>query len=341
MANDKTPMSMLRKILISLASVLCIALTLSACGTKEASKDTIQNDIEAYQDYSILGVDTTNFEIIKRKTSIDDRSDEVYVSIKGENNEYMLSRNYCVTYVLYNDGWKLEEISPFNDENYPTYTTPLIYPDTVDVESCIEKDYLEELKLRNEPLHDISIGTPVFKQQTEREVLFDVPVTYHYFAVDQTITFSAAMYFTQIANGRWDWSFDIFTEGRPTIVNTLNDSILGTWLYEHSDYDKSIQVDVYAVTDTECEATVSYVYSGWRWGDPRETDTFTAHFALDVTEKSPKLFLIEDVDLPYTSSNNKVATLTPGYLYPSAFSLFDEQQDGLWWCGNYQLFRID
>lgn len=320
----------MKKIAAIIGVMIVILFSLSACGKQEVSQSTIQVDVENYSGFSVLEVDTNDFEIIKRKTDIKNRIDEVYISIKGENKEYSLSRNYYVIYELYNDGWKLERIEPFYDDEYPTYTTPLIYPSISDVEEYLETVYFLDFKVETDYVFEINCGDPVIAEQTEKKVLFDVPVTYQYFGFNQTINLTVISTFTEKGDGTWGWLFDICREENPSVKNTINDKILGLYKWENS--SSYITINIKEFSDYECVADVSYSYfSPWYRDYGTKTGSFTGHFKIEESSKYPSLILVEDIKVPHT---NDVATLSPSC---------DESYDGdierfIWWCGSYEVY---
>lgn len=116
-------------------SLVCISvvllLLLSACGTgsKSASDQTIKNDllnalsegIEPKEDgYSRMAqlsplyvYEYADFEIEKRQTALEDRTDKVYVNASFTSTDGVIqyTGSFVLDYALYNEGWLLEEIS--------------------------------------------------------------------------------------------------------------------------------------------------------------------------------------------------------------------------------------
>ena len=92
-------------------------LILSGCGKKNngKSESEILSDIQT-QDYMIsdynLNVDSSS--ITKRQTNPEQKTDYVWVSLTASNEEFSYSAEYYLEYILYNDGWHLENIEETN-----------------------------------------------------------------------------------------------------------------------------------------------------------------------------------------------------------------------------------
>lgn len=88
---------------------LCILL-LTSCGTAEKSEKELQADVQA-EDFMLYNYDleVEEFEIIKRQTNDDDKQDFVWCSVQAENEYFTYENEFELEYVLYNDGWILEE----------------------------------------------------------------------------------------------------------------------------------------------------------------------------------------------------------------------------------------
>lgn len=124
--------------------VLTVLMLFSAAGFSFFKKDkpvdekVIQADAEALVEKEGFQVETKEFEVIKRQTNMDDKEDLVYVYLYGENEDIAVSRCYKFTYILYNDGWLLEENEPYIDEERPDGTVPLHGPTEEDAIEYID-----------------------------------------------------------------------------------------------------------------------------------------------------------------------------------------------------------
>lgn len=95
----------------------CLILGLSACGgntsggkNSERTENQISSDVQAQDDYfNTYGLKVDSFSISKRQTNREDKTDFVWCAVTASNNTLSYSAEYKLTYVLYNDGWLLEE----------------------------------------------------------------------------------------------------------------------------------------------------------------------------------------------------------------------------------------
>ena len=95
----------------------CLILGLSACGgntsggkNSERTENQISSDVQAQDDYfNTYSLKVDSFSISKRQTNREDKTDFVWCAVTASNNAISYSAEYKLTYVLYNDGWLLEE----------------------------------------------------------------------------------------------------------------------------------------------------------------------------------------------------------------------------------------
>lgn len=108
---------MKRKLFIPLALMVLTLLMLSACGgPKPASEAQLREDLEhneasLFSYYSEqLQAPITKFDVVKRQTIAEDQKDTAWVQISIEGPEVRGTFHYIMSYGLYNDGWKLENV---------------------------------------------------------------------------------------------------------------------------------------------------------------------------------------------------------------------------------------
>lgn len=93
--------------LIFLAVSLCFLLT--ACGNSAKSEKEVAFELSEIDSYFIsYGLELESYSVEKRQTNKDDKNDFIWITIAGSNDLFDYSADYEVTYVLYNDGWRLE-----------------------------------------------------------------------------------------------------------------------------------------------------------------------------------------------------------------------------------------
>lgn len=109
-----------------LGILLVVLMLLTACSSSEVPEKQLQEDLENSTIYTDLNISTTEFSVIKRQTDEEAKTDLVYVTIKGESDTYSVVRNYLMTYGLYNDGWVLDNVESYQDDQNVDKTIPLV-----------------------------------------------------------------------------------------------------------------------------------------------------------------------------------------------------------------------
>lgn len=113
------------KKLLCLAGAVMLLLALTACGEKPLDEQQLQEAVEAYEDYAWMEAETTDFEVVKRQTNEDDKVDTAWVTIKGKTDLFVVTRSYEVHSVLYNDGWRAEDVVAWYNSDTPDSAVPL------------------------------------------------------------------------------------------------------------------------------------------------------------------------------------------------------------------------
>lgn len=90
-------------------------MLLSGCSKSGKSEKEIVQDLQInsfFQDG--MDVEITQYNVIKRQTDVDNKSDVVYINVDAENKDFRWNRSYVMTYGLYNEGWILDDITEYN-----------------------------------------------------------------------------------------------------------------------------------------------------------------------------------------------------------------------------------
>ncbi len=109
---------MFRKtICILLAVLFCLGAAAGCSGNKKkgnqgVSLSTLKKDVVNSAYWQAYGVELVSCDVIKRQTNPEDKTDYVFTEVVGESDEYRVTAYYKLTYVLYNEGWLLEELIP-------------------------------------------------------------------------------------------------------------------------------------------------------------------------------------------------------------------------------------
>ena len=194
-----------RKILVLSLLVVSI-LVLSGCNNQKTTEKKIREDLQNHWAFSIHNVEIQEFDVIKRQTN--DGIDEIYVHVNGENDQYSVSLSYKMVYELYDEGWLLETVEEYEDDNHKNQIVPLCGPSQevldqftagVDWESYSSLgsgDVSWELK---------EIGTLSLDNNAGlAEYIFEIKYELSYFT--EIVTIPVLFHFVEIGPGRpMDW----------------------------------------------------------------------------------------------------------------------------------------
>lgn len=102
---------LLVRVVIALVVLAALALIFALCSRHSAkSEREILSDIRAYDDYySNFNLNIDSIQITKRQTNPEQKVDYVWCTVSASNRDFTCSRDYSLTYVLYNDGWLLDD----------------------------------------------------------------------------------------------------------------------------------------------------------------------------------------------------------------------------------------
>lgn len=106
-------------LLIILLSI-CLICVLSACGASEKKEKDISNDLQLQDPYfATYHLNMDSFSISKRQTNLEDKTDYIWCEVTASNDTFSYVAEYELTYVLYNDGWLLEEYNQISSSVIP------------------------------------------------------------------------------------------------------------------------------------------------------------------------------------------------------------------------------
>lgn len=215
-------------------------LVLTGCGgPKPADEKQLQADVEAYEGYASWGAETKDLEVVKRQTNEDAGTDTVWVTVTGETESCTVTRSFQMEYELYNDGWMLEDIFPWENEQRPDAAAPLRGLTEEEAIAQIEGSYgLDEYAAfygDNVNSTEVASVTHQGEMRQDGEDFYDdwsCELVYHYGVVDETVTLPVEFHFV-VGSGYWAPSFS-----REEAVRTarLNDNLVGGWSDDQLDY---------------------------------------------------------------------------------------------------------
>lgn len=346
---------MIRKIFQALlgciSCILCILL-LNGCSAKPVSEKSILADIEATAEIQELNVNITDFSILRRQTVPEDRVDEVYALIQGSNSDYKIQRCYHLQYALYNEGWHLENITLYDEEEYPFYVTPLHGPADELLQKYAEAfDYNSIASYPNSVLNPNSILDMQYGTWENTETVLDEfspyavytnNVTYTYELYSEVVELTTTFYFQEkpymdnhiTLDDTLPWGWCAYTNNletnRKAILN--HEAIIGTWHYNADDYILSriedVTLHISDITDDQFTLTTNFGAFG---SDPQSaphTDTATVKL-----NKSGNTDKIKSIQLIWNNENVRYHY----FIYPTCIGVQNGIYDGSF---HYRLDKI-
>lgn len=125
------------KLIAFISAVMGLLFLLTACGASAAKSKgesaicaDIVNEDHYFSNYS-LNIDSSH--ITKRQTNEDDKNDFVWIEVNASNDVFTYSANYELTYVLYNDGWLLDNYKKTNSS-----VAPKVFPTLEDAMGILD-----------------------------------------------------------------------------------------------------------------------------------------------------------------------------------------------------------
>lgn len=129
---------------------ICTVLFLAGCTEQRASDKQIKNDITQYDEFAELNAEIKDYSIKTRRTSVDNKEDEIIVHIKSENNFCIFEHDFELCYELYDNGWVLYYIEE-TDFSYEVKESVKEIPDEIiqsDVNDFFQNE-IAEYNLKN------------------------------------------------------------------------------------------------------------------------------------------------------------------------------------------------
>ena len=238
-----------------------LILSLAACGgIGVKTDDEISSDIQTMDEYFgnfDLAVDS--IEISKRQTNEADKTDYVWATIYASNDEFSYTADYSMTYVLYNDGWQLEEFYLENQSYLGSH------PESVEQgeadQAIADMGYTDiEFIDRTEYDNQVVFLYSASKTEYYLKSVYDVSLVYEF-----------------VPEMSWDWYYP-----NETIKEQIPD-VVGEWRYQYYKDNGELFVDYYVnITNVDMEKeTVNLEYNFLRytiyrriggWNDDRQVN---------------------------------------------------------------------
>ncbi len=162
---------------------LLVLILLCSCSStpREKSEAEILEDISNQDTYiATYGLNITSHTVEKRQTNTEEKTDYVWVSVEAENEEFTYANSYEVRYVLYNEGWMLEDINA----SQGTYVAT--HPEVITkqhADACVSNNSSYEayhLQDRQESENEITFFYTAERYGRYVKRVYDVSVTYRF-----------------------------------------------------------------------------------------------------------------------------------------------------------------
>lgn len=208
--------------------------------------ETLINDVIDCDSFDFVdnSLEVTEFSIIKRQTNIEEKTDFVWVSIKAKNLLYQIERNFKMTYILYNEGWLLEEFDVYSDSKHSDHILPLqsIEQESLDYYTSFEflSSVLDVAQIPSWPnaVHHFGyLNTghdgPYMADQNSFDIYY-ITTEYEYETVTERVTIPIRLDFANNDDGAgWHWVPSVITNDAVRSI-VFNSGILGTWTSKFS-----------------------------------------------------------------------------------------------------------
>ena len=88
-------------------------------GIRIKTEEEIENELVNHPDFfPYQTINVNSFEIERRQTNVDAMTDSVWVNVGASNENINCSIQYEMTYNLYNEGWMLDAVVPYERDNW-------------------------------------------------------------------------------------------------------------------------------------------------------------------------------------------------------------------------------
>ncbi len=209
------------KKIISFILVMVFAITMSGCNSnKGVEEKQLINDIQQSEYLQKSNMIIEDVQIEKRKTDIQNKSDTMIAWVNAKRDTMESKMCFSLTYKLYNDGWLIETITHYQDENWEFIPLKGISQESADTRI---KEYSKNISSSKciEHEEDLENSTSYFTYELEEE--------YPYATKSKTVKINYEFNVTYDAG--------LYTETWKDTVDTVDSkedwNIDGTWEYNY------------------------------------------------------------------------------------------------------------
>ena len=234
-------------------------LLMSGCEKSGKSEKELAADLQG-DPFFLCNQDIiiTDYNIIKRQTDVQGKTDIVYINVRAENDYISWDRSYVMTYGLYNEGWILDDVAAYDESNWKVQLLQ-------GVDEVAVQDYMDSYKKGNafDLVELINKATTLEENWGEDRITFRATREH--------------LYGTEILDFEQTWYFDknscVFSVmGEPERVNRsiiLNDAIVGAewnglvrYHESYSVYQDQFDIKVVAMYDNKLVLDITKKISG-------------------------------------------------------------------------------
>lgn len=199
--------------------LLFMIFFLTGCSNNSVSEDAILSDFYDENEYlTDLNININDSEVNIVSRSISDTNDEedIYVCITGSNKLTQYELTFYMYYRKYNDGWQLESIEPYT-ENNSWHFTPLEGIDESNVSNYLSSTY-NGIEYQS---HEFQINSDVYSDTLHYTAYNDYRYVRFYYNISVSSTFDSLQGVWSITNAsdeivQEEWhlaGFDFMCEG--------------------------------------------------------------------------------------------------------------------------------
>lgn len=142
--------STIRCRILSFLFISFALMMFTGCGVNAKNESEIKTDLQNHSDfYSVQDVSIDKLSIIKRQTNQNGKTDYIYVTVLASNDNIECELSYELHYELYNDGWVLDNVFPYNEDSWKI--SPLVGPEQAIADEAVSSQYSNYSFVRSEP----------------------------------------------------------------------------------------------------------------------------------------------------------------------------------------------
>ncbi|MCD8107427.1 MAG: hypothetical protein LUE20_05630 [Oscillospiraceae bacterium] len=247
----------------------------SNVNTTTSESDIIEDVIANDSYFEDFGLTVISYEVEKRQTNEDDKTDYVWFNVVADNDTFEYTASYKISYGLYNDGWLLDDIEKTSCGGTPIAGSNYSEDDLLSVLSFLGYDVVSNITVYG---HETNL-----EEETDKYYLtFTDTSTYMTEYLDITLSF----YFT--VPDMWIGWYDYTVNASVEEWHIAGTYLEGTW--------RTYQIfDEYPISDM----TIETIYIG---GGLNSVSEYTLPYLYSVDSLSTKSLIL---DITYSSNTKK------------------------------------